>query len=840
MTPTAPAPSHSRFAIGAAVGVVLLLGGCSSAAAPTADSSIARVDRAVSDVLAAIDASVVARVGEPVKTAEPTALEAVCIQAQDYLDAHQYAEALALIDSVRKPAREVLEPLPTNTPVVDAALACDVQRTLAVLGLDGESPEPKTAIESFGATWDAAVKSWLVPLQGSGVALLALWTAILVLARLLVFVPRPTFAKWSRLLSLVSLVSGIAATLYFPVELLLLVNRLGTPASPNEFLLWAIARAVAGCVYASVALALFLGGSNRMTVTSSDDEATSPLQAGIVSRLGALGPSGARDLEVPKGTGIPSDVVKSLLPALAGNAFVTGIQTAARTLLGVAPWHVDFRAIDSERSIVNITRNGHGFASATIDLDKLGLPKKHESVTDFPSKMAVAVVLAAMARTHTDFDGVAGATDWRSIGLHDIATTLFEEDDALATQVLGRALDYDPKNVRAEIALELLLRRKSTDADSIYAYFTWLGTKVDQLREDGWNRRGYLDLRRQVLLSYLAVGRNLLAKYNARRANVSPTNTWKRVSRWGVVYLPLWRSIASLIGPLVVAPTYPVAGPISHRPANSDLIDRAAELRGLLRFWRHPSGGFRDRVRPIAATTIAVLHRKYVGESASARLDRMELFTRSWLREASVSESPQTAYAFACFIARIQDFVPPGDELPTALAARLRIALLDPENKKWALSDPELNRLRRVEAFRVLVLEDKTPTDFWKIKQFAPLEESLVGLGVTRPAQLAHISNSHAVRSALNISPAAYEQLRRLSRLIDRFDLKAEGVGAYKVDIVEALVSLGVATPSEIDAAWVANHADDIKDIASSLSAKYAKSPSPQAIAGWLATPPTP
>lgn len=801
MSPTAPAPSHSRFAIGAALVGVLLLGGASSATA-----------------------------AEPTPSPSPTAadLTAVCTQAQAFVDKGEFAKAIDLIDAVRTPARDVVDPLSDNPQVVDAALACDATRTLAVQALADEPPRPRTAIEQFGASWDVALTAWLVPLQGSGVALLGLWAGILVLARLLVFVPRPLWGKWSRSLSRVSLFSGLAAAVFFPIELVLLVNHLGSPTSPDTAILATIAAAVAGCVYASVTLALFLGGSNRMTVTSSDDKATAALQAGIVARLGALGPSGTRDLEVPRGTGIPADVVKNLLPALATNVFVTGLQAAARALLGVSPWHVDFRTIDSERSVVSITRNGHGFASATIDVTKLKLPKKHDDAANFALKLAAAVVLATMARTHRDFEAIAGASDWRSIGLTDIATTSFVDDDPLALKVLGRALDYDPANVRAAVALKNLQYRKSTDQSELHAYLTWLEEQVDYLGRTGETLAGYVDLRRQVLVAYLAVARNLIAEIEIP----TPPTTQP----------PLPTGLlARFLGACDAVPAdrQSAINP-DYRPLVSHFIARAAELVEIVDTFSPPSAGFRDRLRPVVATSVALLRNYFAKDTESSVLDRIYSRSRGWLDAAEVSASPQAAYAYACYLVRgpLADRLTVVDggltKLHPAIAERLATAFLDPETRTWAKQDPELFALRALAPFEKLVGKNEPPTDFWTIAPFDDLKEKLATVGVARPSALERVAHEPGLAKALGISRPALSNAVRMARFAMSTDSKPDGVGKYRVPIVESLVELGVGEPAELSRAWFKAHGDDVASIRDSLTAKYADFPPEDALRDWL------
>lgn len=782
MTPNAPAPSRSHRAIIAALAGVLLLSGC--CCAPSSASTVPPAAEAAAP---------------PPTTSE---LGEICDQAEDFIEAEEWAKAIAIIDDVREPAREVLVPLATNAPVVDAALACEPQRLAAELGQATEVDAPKTEVEAFGSAWDDAVKAWLTPLTGSGIALLALWAGILLLARLLVFVPRPSWLVWSRELSRLSVILGTSFAVIAPPLLVNLVSQLGKPvvdgSLPTEdiALLCRIAGVIVWCLVASVLLSLHLGGTNRMTVTSTDEEVAPALHAGIVSRLGALGPSGPRDLEVPKGTGIPSDVVKDLLPALAGNVFVAGLQSALRALLGVAPWHVDFRTIDPHRSVVNVTRNGHGFASATIDTTKLELPEKHDDAATFALKLAAAVVLAAMAKTHHDFDGVAGATDWRSIGLTDIATTSFAKDDVLALEALGRALDYDPDNRRAAIALKNRQYRDASDIPTLALYLTWLNSMADTLRVAGEKRSGYTDLRRQVLVTYLAIARNL---YAAIDEDAPKDDT-------------------------------------SRRPDTKRVISRLVELIDLVADSTPESAGFRNRVRPVAATTVALICEKFAPDTPSKELARVQGISRHWLDQAHESGSPQVAYAYACYLIRGASTPPitADGELLDDVRERLTTAFLDPDTREWAKTDPELFTVRSVEAFQKLVGVGSPPESFWDLDAFGALKEKLIALGAGTPASLVTIARQPKLAKALGISQPALAQLVRIAGLAKIADSHPDEVGKFRVPVVEALVERGINSSRQLTKTWVENNEEEIEKIRGDLTKKYLQVPDSTALRDWL------
>ena len=62
--------------------------------------------------------------------------------------------------------------------------------------------------------------------------------------------------------------------------------------------------------------------------------------------------------------------------------------------------------------------------------------------------MICAVTLITLATRHRGFDGLLGAEDWRSIGLHYVATKNTTDHD-LKKRLLVDAVNYEPTHFRS-------------------------------------------------------------------------------------------------------------------------------------------------------------------------------------------------------------------------------------------------------------------------------------------------------------------------------------------------------------------------------------------------------
>ncbi|SIQ74465.1 Uncharacterized membrane protein YdcZ, DUF606 family [Cellulosimicrobium aquatile] len=378
------------------------------------------------------------------------------------------------------------------------------------------------------------------------------WGALVAGAALLVWGPAAGASTWTgsgvagATLAVVVLVLGFVAGV---VAVALALGRLVAPgAGPDRTRWWAWATAVAGvaAVAAVVLSARALGGPGtvaagpvaagslvagavlaalgvllvatvlatrlRLTieVTSgrSGDRTTSHEGTGgarLVALLGELGAEPPRGLEVPRGTDI-SALSGSALSELPQGAFVKAVVSLAQGVVGSVPWRVTVEERDADHLAVVVTRNGRAAGSAA--LDRAGLlrfdPEDPASAAAAAQvdlyRAAAAVVLLTLARHHAGFEGLCGATSWRSLALQYVAQSDLTDAPDRERELLARAVDVDPRNDLAQVALAHAEGRHHTLREDLDAYGRWLDRFVT--RSEG--RSGYRSLRLRAQYSRAA------------------------------------------------------------------------------------------------------------------------------------------------------------------------------------------------------------------------------------------------------------------------------------------------------------------------------------------------
>jgi hypothetical protein len=423
---------------------------------------------------------------------------------------------------------------------------------------------------------------------------------------------------------------------------------------------------------------------------------------------------------------------------------------------------------------VVITRNGHAASAATIgphlwdiseqDPSPENLTRTTTSTiaqTTHPAKLAAALVLATLAARHNGFEGLCGARDWRSIGLHYIATTDYKTDTEMARQLLARALDFDLGNRPALVALQHSLHREAHEVPELRRYGEWLGAQSDQIAGqagDSPTQNGYLDLHRRILSTWL------VAVLNHRA--ITGSSAW---------------------------------------PGDAAIEERSRRLVQLLADDTPRSGGLRDRMRPQAATLLDGLFPPLQGqadEQATNGTTTEHIFPPAWRQSALDSLAPATAYNVAC------GYVRQGQGLQNPeVHEKFERAFALERLKKWARTDPELVTLHSDAAFRELVgLAPRT--SFWQLDLFAPHRKKLTDAGVTDPGRLQDRDGDNYLRRYLGLARPVYTHLTRVARLIKRAEEVSWANGGniasrYQVEIVAELIERGIEVPADIHPAWV-------------------------------------
>lgn len=305
-------------------------------------------------------------------------------------------------------------------------------------------------------------------------------------------------------------VAGVAAV----AAVVLSARALGAPGTVAAGLV-AAGSLVAGSVLAALGVLLVatvLATRLRLTieVTSgrSGDRTTSHEGTGgarLVALLGELGAEPPRGLEVPRGTDI-SALSGSALSELPQGAFVKAVVSLAQGVVGSVPWRVTVEERDADHLAVVVTRNGRAAGSAA--LDRAGLlrfdPEDPTSAAAAAQvdlyRAAAAVVLLTLARHHAGFEGLCGATSWRSLALQYVAQSDLTDAPDRERELLARAVDVDPRNDLAQVALAHAEGRHHTLREDLDAYGRWLDRFVARTA----GRSGHRSLRLRAQYSRAA------------------------------------------------------------------------------------------------------------------------------------------------------------------------------------------------------------------------------------------------------------------------------------------------------------------------------------------------
>lgn len=241
-------------------------------------------------------------------------------------------------------------------------------------------------------------------------------------------------------------------------------------------------------------LTLGLATRLRLAIQVRDAEGKdlTAAQGNVIALLAELGASPPQGLEVPRGTDV--DILSGTIATTPEGRLAKAVSNLVMLVSGLTPW----RAVVDEKSenvlSVLMTRNGRSVGSGVINRDALDLHltvrtsesddenRESDQRTVDLHRLAAAFVLVTLSRSHTGFDGLCGATDWRSVGLHYIATTDLRHQSEAEKRVLAEAVSLDPRNRLAQVAYYNALYRRATDATTLDAYQRWLNSLWSSLR----------------------------------------------------------------------------------------------------------------------------------------------------------------------------------------------------------------------------------------------------------------------------------------------------------------------------------------------------------------------
>ncbi|ROS21870.1 hypothetical protein EDF22_3373 [Rathayibacter sp. PhB127] len=694
----------------------------------------------------------------PAQTAspEPATLgsdnNAVCDAAQELTDAGRPAEALALIDKVRASPDGA-----DAAAKAAAARLCTAERESA-LSMQSEGPAGTSGDLERG--WAAFSGAWLQPLLPSvlaAVGAILLTFVIAVRAATLLPLPNPGMRSDATQRGL-AFASGGALVGALLIALIS-IGHLGVDARTArqlELVLPLLLGFLAALLLAVIFAAAHLIGRKRISVSATDKDGDRDLSAArttqLVAVLGRFGNSPPAGLETPRGSDVSSLADSFLLPAPA-NAMAKAALAVLSALVGSAPWKVDLQFTGEHSASVVISRNGRTVQTAVLrtpsDPSEHGLFGENDAEAERSMLCALAagVVVIALSRAHPGFEGLGGATDGRSVGLQFVATTTFAHDTDRAVLLLSRALQIDPGNRGADIALQHLLHRRSNDPLILRRYRDSLRARAESMRDQPEHRL----LTQRVLMTYFSVLINL---HSARPSERAPRDLGRR-----------FRQMSTLL-------------------ERAEVDDRVREQDPLLLTTKTRFENLRE----------AVLAEYGVREQDLVRDD------------CTGAPPPwQPLDPYGSYNAALSAL---GEDKAGEAAFRLRSAFTSLELRRWIRQDPEVSNLRGGAVVDGLV-GGGDRLGLWDLPIYAPHRLILTRLGFEDPLALT-TATGDGLKEELGVTAVELARMTATAGLLSRVMAATPPSLAgpihlehWRVDLAEILVAQGRSDPGSETVALV-------------------------------------
>lgn len=371
------------------------------------------------------------------------------------------------MDAAAELYRFRLEETPTD--------AC-AARGLAYIAAE-PSPDP-TGVAAVAAGWDAFFEAWLRPGYRLVVPFLIVLAVLLAVARLVTGIAvSPDRRSWDRQsetgVTRRRLVYGVGvAVLVMTAAWAAIFNSWLTMPSWLRIAFWSVAIVAAGVGVWATALGRGLALRIRIEGRAADGTTTA-LGSHVLARLQLLGSQRPSGLSVPVQTDVttlPDDAL-SVLPQgdLAKGAF-----RLFQTLGPAVPWHVTVTAVGEGTTAVEISRNGRLVDSTvvTYTLPAAELASAPADVKEIVGAVgAAAFILVTLAERHPTLRiGLCGATRWAGLSAQVLATGVFRGSASLQRKMLASAVENDPGNLAARVALLHVDGRRASDPDGARVY----------------------------------------------------------------------------------------------------------------------------------------------------------------------------------------------------------------------------------------------------------------------------------------------------------------------------------------------------------------------------------
>ena len=683
---------------------------------------------------------------EKVELAEVSALEAERLAAEaSRLDGD---EAAAKKQDAEAAAREALDR--------------DRENARAAAFLSAETSTPDSWWQTLAKGWDRFTKTTLTPLGTVALPAALLVAGLLTAARILAAGATWTGRsgadqatrrlRWSWIAiatasaGLVGLMAGIWPTVTGPARWLIASTLVALAGVGVWNAAWGMARRL------RIVVAVRNAGA--------DDGAKSAHVLALLEQFGASPPKG---IERPAGPDVTA--LENVLSE-AGTGWLATLKSGLATLFGWTPWRVTVDYGKDPEVTVTITRNGHARGSVVIapSLHTIGGAKID------PAVYAAAFVIVTLARDHTGFEGLCGASDWRGLAIQYTAAELPLTE---AEQPLVRALIADPGNWLAKVDHASSRWRASKDADQLRAYDDWLTNAIATIENDhphDPHRLAFTPLLLRIKIIRAAARINIVF---ARRDGPAPDDAVSRA-----------------------------------RDAIADLCNEVARADGRLTSPGHATwlDTIKTRTAGMAESVRAVgLESSLSANGGPATLAMID----AW---ATLPRGPQSHYSWACSLATPGLTVP--DQLPDdaldAFRTELRNACALPHFAQWMHEDPQLAWFTRTPYYDEF--RPSPRSDLFALKPYTTKRPALERLGLTSPDLLAETDPAMLAAQLGWAEPAAarlidaastYRATASLSEignpdLVRLSDKGRERLGRLGVEIVDALISQDLASPRRL------------------------------------------
>lgn len=699
------------------------------------------------------------------------------------------------------------------------------------------STKDDTAWEKLGQDWSDGVAHWLSPLVPPAVGVALVLVGLLVLARLLVFVPIPATASLGARGRFLFAAIGYLTIVYSSVETVLAIASLGTAGAASVYVegwvapfltivpplgwgfvgAWALAFSVALRLSATVVVrelsakpeVVDSGPADatakkpaedpktkpttpEAAATASDPKADDSAAAVFNAALMELAKVRPGALEIPApGANVPSLVSSIIAESEIKSEIVKTLRRILLAILGTSPWAV-FVEIPASRSTAFITIRRNGRLLSTREVSIAGWPVRSDADEHrLRLRVAAAIATSVFARHHIELDGIGRSSNPTSIAQHFIATSDYRDDPDRAINLLQRAVAADPTNLSAEMALQSLTFRRQSDPALIKVYAQWLRVRLE--RFDG--------------------PLSIDAALDERTARFLRARRFFRIHRAAPTELDLQRRL--LLSFLVTQRNMP-GGFDDHegfQVAAETLADMLLEAPWPQAWRGDPS--LRDRMRPIAANDLDIADQ--IGRNTEYQ---------KWNDESRVSLVPEVAYSRASALLRGT----PDEEKITEALGRFSAAFASETLFEWAANDPEIEAFRRTDCWKKFYAASRPPRrSWWDLDVFAERERWSKLDEVWQWPAPAPSSAEETATGVESGNPAEFAAVvRRAERTMD-----PEIAHLFRQEIVAALFGFGIRSMAELREMRPA-----LKYVVRALSARLARDtwpgPDESSINQWL------